>query len=199
MLAAYKTGTGLLRGMLVLAALWWAWNVYAWLTSTIDVDEGGVRLVMLASMAAMFGVALAVSGAFGDEGVLLGAAYLLVRLIHIVLSAVLGHDDRRAAVPLYDSRRPRFLAPRCSSLPASSKETHASRCGWLPSQSTGSARRDRHGERLDDRPGALRRAPRSDHPDRPRRVDDRHRRGSRVRAPNRGHRRGGAGNGRGSY
>jgi hypothetical protein len=25
------------------AALWWAWAVYAWLTSTTDVDEGGVR------------------------------------------------------------------------------------------------------------------------------------------------------------
>ncbi len=49
----------------------------------MDVDEGGVRLGMLASLAAMFGVALAVPGAFGDEGVLFGAAYLRVRLLHI--------------------------------------------------------------------------------------------------------------------
>ena len=42
--------------MLVVAALWWAWSVYAWLTSAIDVDEGGVRLVMLAATAAMFGI-----------------------------------------------------------------------------------------------------------------------------------------------
>jgi hypothetical protein len=40
------------RGMLVLAALWWAWSVYAWLTSAMGVDEGGVRLAMLASMGA---------------------------------------------------------------------------------------------------------------------------------------------------
>jgi low temperature requirement protein LtrA len=40
------------RGMLVLAALWWALSVYAWLTSAMGVDEGGVRLVMLASMGA---------------------------------------------------------------------------------------------------------------------------------------------------
>ncbi|MCA1843367.1 MAG: low temperature requirement protein A, partial [Actinobacteria bacterium] len=79
---------------------WWAWNVYAWLTSTIDVDEGGVRLAMLASMTAMFGVALAVPGAFEDEGVLFGAAYLLVRLLHILLSAIVGRDDpaRRGAL-----------------------------------------------------------------------------------------------------
>jgi hypothetical protein len=33
---------------------------YAWLTRALDVDEGGIRLVMLASMGAMLFVALAV-------------------------------------------------------------------------------------------------------------------------------------------
>jgi low temperature requirement protein LtrA len=47
------TWGGVLRGTLVLAALWSAWNGYAWLTSAIDVDEGGDRLAMLAAMAAM--------------------------------------------------------------------------------------------------------------------------------------------------
>jgi low temperature requirement protein LtrA len=94
------TWGGVLRGMLVLAALWWAWNVYAWLTSTMDVDEGGVRLAMLASMGAMLVVALAVPGAFGDDAVLFGVAYLLVRLLHLVLSAIVGRDDpdRRGAL-----------------------------------------------------------------------------------------------------
>jgi low temperature requirement protein LtrA len=64
MLADDATWSGVLRGMLVLAALWWAWTAYAWLTSAMDVDEGGVRLVMLASTAAMLVVALAVPGAF---------------------------------------------------------------------------------------------------------------------------------------
>ena len=62
LLADDPTWGGVLRGMLVLAALWWGWGVYAWLTSAIDVDEGGVRLAMLAAMGAMFGVALAVPG-----------------------------------------------------------------------------------------------------------------------------------------
>ena len=87
------TWGGVFRGMLVLAALWWAWSVYAWLTSAMDVDEGGVRLVMLAAMAAMFGVALAVPGAFGDDAVFFGVAYLLVRLLHLVLSALVARDD----------------------------------------------------------------------------------------------------------
>ena len=94
------TWSGLGHGLLILAALWWAWNVYAWLTSAMDVDEGGVRLTMLASMGTMFGVALAVPGAFGDNAVLFGVAYLLVRLLHLVLSAIVGRDDpdRRGAL-----------------------------------------------------------------------------------------------------
>jgi low temperature requirement protein LtrA len=93
LLAEEPTWGGLLRGMLVLAALWWAWSTYAWLTSATDVDEGGVRLVMLASMGAMFGVALAVPGAFGDDAVLFGVAYLLVRLLHLLLSGTVARDD----------------------------------------------------------------------------------------------------------
>ena len=100
MLADDPTWGGVFRGMLVLAALWWAWTAYAWLTSTMDVDEGGIRLVMLGSMAAMFGVALAVPGAFGDDAVLFGVAYFLVRLLHLVLSAIVARDDadRRSAL-----------------------------------------------------------------------------------------------------
>ena len=93
LLARDPTWHGLLRGMLVLVALWWAWTGYAWLTSTMDVDEGGVRLAMLASMGAMLVTALAVPGAFGGDAVLYGVAYLLVRLLHIVLYAIVGRDD----------------------------------------------------------------------------------------------------------
>jgi low temperature requirement protein LtrA len=100
LLAEDPTSGGVLRGMLVLAALWWAWSAYAWLTSAMDVDEGGIRLAMLASMGAMLVVALAVPGAFGDDAVLFGVAYLLVRLLHLVLSAIVGRDDpdRRGAL-----------------------------------------------------------------------------------------------------
>jgi low temperature requirement protein LtrA len=99
-LADDATWDGVLRGMLVLAALWWGWSAYAWLTSAADVDEGGVRLTMLASMAAMFGAALAVPGAFGDDAVLFGVTYLLVRLLHLVLAGTVSRDDpdRREAL-----------------------------------------------------------------------------------------------------
>jgi len=74
LLAHDPTWHGVLRGMLVLVALWWAWTGYAWLTSTMDVDEGGVRLAVLTSMGAMLVVALAVPHAFGAHGVLFGVA-----------------------------------------------------------------------------------------------------------------------------
>lgn len=94
------TWGGVLRAVLVLAALWWAWDVFAWLTSALDVDEGGVRLLLLASMGAAFGVALAVRGAFGSDAVLFASAYLIVRLLHLVLSVVAARDDpdRRSAL-----------------------------------------------------------------------------------------------------
>ena len=93
LLADDPTWRGVLRGMLVLAALWWAWSVYAWLTSTLDLDEGGMGLTILAATAAMLIAALAVPGAFGDDALLFGATYFLVRFLHLVLSILLARDD----------------------------------------------------------------------------------------------------------
>jgi low temperature requirement protein LtrA len=100
LILANPTWLGILHGMLVLAALWWAWNVYAWLSSAMDVDEGGVRLTILAAMGALMIAALAVPRAFGASAVLFGFAYLVVRLLHIVLSAIVarGDPDRRSAL-----------------------------------------------------------------------------------------------------
>ena len=53
------TWEGLGQGMLVLAALWWAWGAYAWLTNYIAADEGLERLLMFAVMGAFLVVALA--------------------------------------------------------------------------------------------------------------------------------------------
>ncbi len=60
------TWAGLARGVLVLGVLWWAWAAYAWLTNTLNPDEGVVRIAMFAAMAAMLIVSLAVPEAFDD-------------------------------------------------------------------------------------------------------------------------------------
>jgi low temperature requirement protein LtrA len=92
-LADDATWDGLMEGMLVLAALWWAWAAYAWLTNTLDADEGGVRLAMLGAMLAMLIVSLAVPGAFGGDPFLFAGAYLVVRILHLVLYAIAARDD----------------------------------------------------------------------------------------------------------
>jgi low temperature requirement protein LtrA len=96
LLADDPTWTGVLRGMLVLAAVWWTWTGYAWLTSAIDADESGVRLAVLGALIAMLGVALAVPGSFGDDAVLFGVALLLVRALHVVLASSRAVTTRRA-------------------------------------------------------------------------------------------------------
>jgi len=79
------TWTGLGRAVLLLALLWWAWTGYAWLTSVVDPEEGAVRLVMFAAMAAFLVAALAIPTAFGDDAATFAVAYAVVRVAHIAL------------------------------------------------------------------------------------------------------------------
>jgi low temperature requirement protein LtrA len=100
-LARSPTWGGLLRGLLLLGTLWWAWSAYAWLTNTLDPEEGAVRLAVLAAVASMLIVSLAAPGAFSSDGVTFGVAYLVVRSLHLVLFAIAGRGDPdllRAAV-----------------------------------------------------------------------------------------------------
>ena len=90
LMSADPTWPGVGRGLLVLAALWWAWAAYAWLTNTLEPEEIPVRVAMLTSMAAMLLVALAVPDAFGDDGVLFGVSYFVVRVLHLVLYGIAG-------------------------------------------------------------------------------------------------------------
>jgi low temperature requirement protein LtrA len=93
-LARDPTWGGLLRGMLLLGVLWWAWAAYAWLTNTLDPEEGAVRLAVFAAVAAMLIVSLAAPGAFGSDAVTFGVAYFVVRALHLVLYGIAGHGDR---------------------------------------------------------------------------------------------------------
>ena len=88
------TWAGLAKGMLVLAMLWWAWTAYAWLTNTINPDEGEVRIAMFAAMGAMLIASLAVPDVFGDDALIFAFAYAFVRIAHLALYAVAGRGDR---------------------------------------------------------------------------------------------------------
>ena len=91
---------GLGHSLLILAALWWAWSAYAWLTNTVDPGEGAVWGAMLVAMAAMFIAALAVPDVFGDRGVVFGIAFLIVLVMHLTLYtlAARGDGDLTAAI-----------------------------------------------------------------------------------------------------
>jgi low temperature requirement protein LtrA len=94
LVSADPTWAGLAKGLVVLGVLWWAWAAYAWLTNTIDPDEGIVRLAMFGAMGAMLIASLAVPDVFGDDAFLFACAYAFVRIAHLVLYAVAGRGDR---------------------------------------------------------------------------------------------------------
>jgi low temperature requirement protein LtrA len=87
------TWEGMLKGVLVLGVLWWSWVGYAWLTSVLDPEEGTVRLVMFAAMAAFLVAALCVPGTFGAEALLFACAYAVVRTAHIMLFMLASRED----------------------------------------------------------------------------------------------------------
>jgi low temperature requirement protein LtrA len=87
------TWEGLAQGAVVLALLWWTWTGYAWLTSVVDPEEGAVRLVLLASMAALLIAALSVPEAFGERALEFALAYGVVRAAHIALFVLASRDD----------------------------------------------------------------------------------------------------------
>ena len=93
------TWTGMARGAALFAALWWAWVTYSWLTGAVPAEERlPARLVILTAMVAMLVVALAVPDAFGDDAVLFGGAYFVVRLLHVALYAVATPPETHDAV-----------------------------------------------------------------------------------------------------
>jgi len=107
-LSDHLTWTGMLQGTALLAALWWAWVCYSWLTNAVPAEEAiSARLVILSAMAAMLVVSLAVPDAFGEYGVLFGIAYFVVRLLHVVLYALAtGHTPEMRQAALRTLPRP---------------------------------------------------------------------------------------------
>jgi low temperature requirement protein LtrA len=98
LIADDPTFAGIGRGVLVLGALWWPWTAYAWLTNTVDPEEGFIGAALLVALIAMFLAALAVPRVFGDDGVLFGAAFLVVVAMHLALYALAGRGNRELLV-----------------------------------------------------------------------------------------------------
>jgi low temperature requirement protein LtrA len=110
LMSKQPTWTGLGQGLLVLAALWWAWGAYAWLTNYIAAEEDRERLLMFAVMGAFLVAALAVPNAFGDDALLFAVAYAVARWLHIFIFAE-ANDDLDAAEAIRRLARTALPAP----------------------------------------------------------------------------------------
>jgi low temperature requirement protein LtrA len=93
LMAEDPTWQGLGKGMLALGVLWWSWVGYAWFTSVVDPEEGAVRLVIFAAMAALLVAALCVPNVFEESALLFGCAYGVVRFSQIALMLLASRDD----------------------------------------------------------------------------------------------------------
>lgn len=93
------TAHGVGRGLLIIGLLWWSWVGYAWLGNAVRADEGALRPVLLAAMAAMFVLALTIPEAFDDlpgglpGPVVIALCYFAFRALHLVLFWVISRDD----------------------------------------------------------------------------------------------------------
>jgi low temperature requirement protein LtrA len=94
LMANNPTWQGLLRGLLVLAVLWWCWVGYAWLTSVVDPEEGAVRIAIFASMAALLVAAMAVPHAFNNSGLVFAISYGFARYAQVVLLYIAGRGNK---------------------------------------------------------------------------------------------------------
>ncbi len=90
---------GLLRGVLIISLLWWAWTGYAWLANVESPDEPELKLTILLAMSAMFVMALTIPEAFEDAPgglngpVMLALCYLLVRVCHFAMFLIIAQED----------------------------------------------------------------------------------------------------------
>jgi low temperature requirement protein LtrA len=93
LMAAESTWEGVVKGLFVLAVVWWTWVGYAWLTSVIDPEEGIVRIAMFTAMGALLIMGLCIPTVFDDTALIFAIAYAFVRAMHIVLFVVASRDD----------------------------------------------------------------------------------------------------------
>ncbi len=114
--AADLTASGVVKGLLLVVLLWFAWASYSWLGNVAKADEGVLRLGLVGAMGGLFAVALAVPEAFGDTGGGLSAPLVLalglsfVRITHLVVYAVAAEGNRDLLRQLLITAAPVTLA-----------------------------------------------------------------------------------------
>jgi low temperature requirement protein LtrA len=80
-LAEQLTGLRLLETLVLLAAVWWAWNYTAWATNWVDPNQRLVQALMVALMLASLVMAAAIPGAFAARGPEFALAYVGLQVL----------------------------------------------------------------------------------------------------------------------
>lgn len=78
---------GFLRFGLLFVPIWWAWTGYTMYADRFDTDDVGFRLLMLAGMLGVAGLAISIPEAFAGGSSIFAAAYVATRVVLIALYA----------------------------------------------------------------------------------------------------------------
>ena len=84
-LVHHPDGESLAQVVLMLAAIWWMYGAFAWLTNAVPPDRTTLRLPLLGGMLAFFAISLTIPTAFTEDAVIFACAYLVVIAVHTVL------------------------------------------------------------------------------------------------------------------
>ncbi|WP_444947958.1 low temperature requirement protein A [Micromonospora ureilytica] len=83
--------------LLLLLAVWWIWTQTAWVTSRFDPFQPPVQFVVVATMYGSMLLAVAISGALAETGLLFASTYVAIQVGRTLffVGVVRGHNLRR--------------------------------------------------------------------------------------------------------
>lgn len=104
LLSEDHSALGFVKGLLLLALLWWAWVGYAWLGTTVALDDGRIRFAIFTAMAGVLIMAMGMPEWYSDQPggldgliatpVIVAGAYVVVRLANMAIYLRAAGGDR---------------------------------------------------------------------------------------------------------
>ena len=94
-LLEHLTPIGAIQTALLMIAVWWAWIDTTWITNWLDPERAPVRLLLFALMLAGLVLSASIPQAFGERGLPLALAYVLMQTVRnlFMLWALKNHDS----------------------------------------------------------------------------------------------------------
>ena len=128
-IAADPSFGGFARAAVLLAALWYAWICFAWLTNSVDLEDTIERVGVLLGAGASFLVALAVPAALSEDVWLFVGAYFALRVLHVA-STPMDFGMTATRVPPSSVSRPLSSSARPCSLRCRGSQKTGGSSSW---------------------------------------------------------------------